>query len=754
MTDSKCHQQNNTTNGTSTNKSNIKTVSSSTSSNYFSTTSPVFSPITSTSSSFTANPIPTKSINFKSLDESVIRHNQNVVNSNSLSSSINQTHHSQTSPINLNNSITPPPSSVPSLDDLVNDCFLLSIKKLDDEIRSTMCNKFHNFLIKQHCQENLEFLIDIYRYEYIYNLKILSASSITTNNNSGINAKSSSYVNKNNHFYVENISKIRLNNSPSPIDFNSIPNNKATTTNNNNNGVSLRHGKTSSVASLDSMFKKSQQHSMKLDDLDDPQNAFVSTIDDLDLSQPWDNFKQQLVDDDDSDDEGELEINARNHSHEAQDDNDGKVLYINDDDLNTLNEHWDYLMNNFIKNDSPQQINISQRLFKEIVEESSITKLHNPLILMKARNEVIRMLKENGYFEFLSLCKKNQQSQQNSVKSSSLSSNGAKNCECGLPTNTNCSNNDQNKNLRTQCLNKNFQTSSSTNPTSSSTPTIAATSTNSSTNVSPIISPNPDRIIRTPNLRLTPRQQAQNKMSSDLDSNSISLPASILGKFSSSKRSNKTTPHQENETSSPTSSTPIDSPITTAPSLSSPISSSSSSSLSNLLGHLKFNGTSTSVPITDSSSTINSINTYDTAATNSSYIPKEQQQTQRTKSFSNHNHNHNHNFLHHHHHHHNRQNDKFRTTTTESNSSGSNSNSSSPNLPKNLTNYIIDADEKDSQVNRSLNSSPISINSSIGDQQSNIDQKVSGSQSKRDNGVGNANSSSLSSSLKFWRKKN
>ncbi|KAI5963332.1 uncharacterized protein KGF55_003124 [Candida pseudojiufengensis] len=711
------------------------------------TTSPLISPNPSRpSSSYTANPIPTKLINFDSLDESVIRHHQNTTNtpnnhnhnifdgppsttSNSFhSSSIN----SKTSPVNsTKNSKTPPPSSIPSLDDLVNDCFLLSIDKLDEDNRINICNQFHEFLIKQHCQENLEFLIDIYRYEYTYNLKILSSSTIPSNLSP--TSKTDSFINNtSNHFYIDNISKIRLNNSPSPIDNGSITNNNSTKAATN---LSLRHGKTSSMASLDSMFKKnqSQQQSLKLDDLDDPQNAFVSTIDDLDINQPWDNFKQKFVNDDEDDDDYEddigIEMNGKSPPQNEEDE--GKILYINDEDLNQLNTKWDFLMNEYIKNDSPKQINISQKLFKEIVEESSITKLHNPLILIKAKNEVIRMLKENGYFEFLNLCKKNQQQNLNSVKSG----NSSKKCECGLTSINNCINGNDHKDLRTQCLNKNLQS----NIIDTTTKTKSSSNT-SSLNVSPIISPNQERGSRTPNQRSTPQQFAHQKGLPDIESNSFSLPSSILGRFSSSsKRINKPQEIPSNNISSPTtsSSTPIidlNSPETSTNHHFA--SSSNSSSLSNLLGHLKLNGNiapaSDSPPISsssyDSTSSINS---------NNKSINHLQNSTRSIKNHQTGNYNHNHNFLHHNHHNHN-----------------SKLNSNSPNNK----NFIADINQFDKVNNRSNNSSPISIESGS---DSRINNNGTNTTIKREiinessnSSSSNQNSSSLSSSLKFWRRKN
>ncbi|CAI5757009.1 unnamed protein product [Candida verbasci] len=263
------------------------------------------------------NTIPTKSINFNSLDETMISNNNNSGQQNCDFSSC----------------------SIPSLDELVNDCFLKAINLLSDEFKLSLVDKFIDFLTKSHCEENLYFLIDINKYEYNYNLKFND-------------------TNKESVF--------RLNNTPSP----SLLNLKSS----------------SSTLSFESSTKVNKVNSVQSED-HDPQNAFIQTIDDLDhnedIQSAWDDLKSKQIEDYDDDED-----------------------YYSDEELNNLTSNWNFIMNNYIKYDSPNQINISQKLFKEIVEESFILKVHNPIILLKIKNEVMRMLKENGYFEFISQMKK------------------------------------------------------------------------------------------------------------------------------------------------------------------------------------------------------------------------------------------------------------------------------------------------------------------------------------------------------------
>ncbi|KAL6451090.1 hypothetical protein SBY92_001341 [Candida maltosa Xu316] len=272
--------------------------------------------------------------------------------------------------------------SLPSLDDLVNDCFLNTIGLLHDDSKIKLVNDFTEYLTKQHTEENLKFLIDIYRYEYYYNLKFHPTLADG-----------------------ECLEQDRINNTPSP--------------NNMGNATMLspitqQHDY--SATSLESLQHISKTRSIQSEDLD-PQYALISTIDDLDdvdqvNDNVWDNFQRKFTDDDDDDDDIHDENNADEQLEEE------------DEDYKSLTKEWKYIMNTYVKYDSPMQINISQKLFKEIVEESSVLRLHNPLTLIKAKNEVLRMLKENGYFGFGGHLRKlqKQQEEENSKASSMASS--------------------------------------------------------------------------------------------------------------------------------------------------------------------------------------------------------------------------------------------------------------------------------------------------------------------------------------------
>ncbi|KAI3406807.2 hypothetical protein KGF56_000412 [Candida oxycetoniae] len=342
--------------------------------------------------SLTESPIPTRSIDLKSLNASLTQHNQHFSETETETETETEIP-SKTTASSIKSKPSSPPCNLPSLDQLVNDCFLLSIDKLsnnqeyygdNDALRIAMAKNFHDFLNRQHCQENLDFLIDIYRYEYLFNLKFYpmcqpEASGLSLNAISNtISTSESLYKSNKVSSKRDSISSVVRNSS---------------------SGGSRNR----SDSSFDSLSRPFNEESL----LHDPSNAFVSTIDDLDMTETWKTFGSKQIDD-----TPELESDTEDEGNSIED-----PVCVSREDIDELNLNWSIIMNTYIKQDSPLQINISQKLFKEIVEENSINKLHHPMILLKAKKEVLRMLKENGYFEFMSqykkqLMQKRQQEQQ------------------------------------------------------------------------------------------------------------------------------------------------------------------------------------------------------------------------------------------------------------------------------------------------------------------------------------------------------
>lgn len=278
----------------------------------------------------------------------------------SIFTSLDQTIGSSTATNSTCSPITRPSTPLlPPLEDLVNDCFLHSMGQLEDEGKIKVVQDFTDYLTKQHTQENLNFLVDIYRYEYYYKLKF------------------------------------DLNNNEQEASTNNYISNGTLNCNNNESELNLRYHSCCSLESLSNMRKTRLIQSVDLD----PQNAFVSTIDDLDdfgnaNENIWDNLKDKYTCSDDENDNKSQDQSVNNPNDEQ------------DPDIILLNDEWKYIMNTYIKCGSPMEINISQTLFKQIVQESAFSRLHHPQTLTKASKEVLRMLNENGYVNFNSHMKK------------------------------------------------------------------------------------------------------------------------------------------------------------------------------------------------------------------------------------------------------------------------------------------------------------------------------------------------------------
>lgn len=245
---------------------------------------------------------------------------------------------------------TPPLAPfVPPLDELVNDCFLHTINQLNDFNKITIVESFMEYLLKQHCSENLNFLIDIYKYEFYYN-KLY-----------------------NNHDSID----YRLNSTPTPSLVKYV----------------------SSSASVHSIIQPSYRS----------KRNSISTTCNSSTTQNDDGFGVFMSDDLDAYEYAQFNANIWEELKTRQLDNDSESEYDyrEEEEEEVLINQWSYIMNTYIKYDSTCQINISQKLFNEIAEESVNNSIHNPLVLMKARNETFALLKENGYSSFVAKYKAN-----------------------------------------------------------------------------------------------------------------------------------------------------------------------------------------------------------------------------------------------------------------------------------------------------------------------------------------------------------
>ncbi|PVH16462.1 uncharacterized protein CXQ87_004753 [Candidozyma duobushaemuli] len=268
------------------------------------------------------------------------------------------------------NQASPPrcPASVAlqpsSLDELLDDCFQLSIGQnhslCDSRIR--YASSFDKYLTSLHCHENLAFLMEIFKYEYFYG-KIfpenLSQSRCQVGQTSSSAATSSSFLNRS---------------LPSAIDTLPFPTKQM-------RRKSRRSSTRSTASSISELPSEGSGFDFGFDEHLPTENV-------------WDKLKDQHVDSTDSEPESDLDSEI---------------------DSNTLLlDQWDYIMATFVRRDSPQQLNLANSTVKELLEKDTQDVIHNPAVLLEARQEIIQLLRENVYGSFLS--------QQKSISSSRATS--------------------------------------------------------------------------------------------------------------------------------------------------------------------------------------------------------------------------------------------------------------------------------------------------------------------------------------------
>lgn len=235
-----------------------------------------------------------------------------------------------------------------SIEELVEDCYYDSVGLLQDEERKETVRVFSRCAKDMLCYENLAFLMELCKYECITGKCI--SDCCCTNDNS------------------ENVQK-----GPSLDRLMLLPSH-------GNKMLQLFETKSGSV---------------KSEDLE-PTSVFVSSIDDLggfehvgDKEETNNLMANESV----CDDKGSYVSELLGEGDE----------YTPVVDADTINEHWHYILEKFIVNDSPQQVNISNRAYKQIMEENDrIVYCHNFHAFRAAKYEILRLLKENAYMQFLS----------------------------------------------------------------------------------------------------------------------------------------------------------------------------------------------------------------------------------------------------------------------------------------------------------------------------------------------------------------
>lgn len=241
------------------------------------------------------------------------------------------------------------------LQELLDDCFQAALdeKSLCAPRQQYVAN-FHKYLHDLHCHENLSFIIEIYRYEYFYG-KIYPENVDLQRLRAAHTRSSSCLLNTSLEQFIDSLpfptNVMRRNVSKPP-------------------SLAKQPSATGSEASfvLDhALFDFDFDHSTK-----EPADA-------------WDVLKNQHIA---SDSENSSLASAG--------------LLDSLDQLGLLHDQWAAIVLTFIYENSPQQINLCNKTYREIVdldEEKDV--VHSPLVLVKAKLEVIQLLRENAYSSFV-----------------------------------------------------------------------------------------------------------------------------------------------------------------------------------------------------------------------------------------------------------------------------------------------------------------------------------------------------------------
>lgn len=244
-----------------------------------------------------------------------------------------------------------------SLDQLIDDCFRCSIGELHDESRVERVEAFRKIVVRLHCEENLAFLIDLYKYEYYY-------AKIYPQDFRNCMESSSSHSPK--HTFLNRSLSLSLHDLPYPTKIRK---------------QSFHKRAPSSVV----MSLNSDDH--------EPPSVFASSIDDLepsrDIKTTWDNFRDKSTEvetDNDSDEESGVEV----------------------DEDKILSNQWNHILFTYVRHDSPLQINLSDASYKEIMEaDKSKEKIVNPSVLHRVQLEIFQLIKENVYIPFINSNREN-----------------------------------------------------------------------------------------------------------------------------------------------------------------------------------------------------------------------------------------------------------------------------------------------------------------------------------------------------------
>lgn len=362
----------------------------------------------------------------------------NVEISESTSSNTSQSYCQCPNSINNNDTGPPctPPIQPPTLEELVANCFLYAndYSFTDVPMQVQYIKTFQLLISKYHAEENLNFLIEIYKYEYLYlNYQQEQAQQTQSNTDEG--------------------SDDELDNTELNLDPNS-PKSDSSPTDSNQLSTSLKLPvlNTSSSSSISLLVRKSKAPSMsisrtvshKLDIFpfsDEESLINMDLFEHLDttgensngpaltpaeaLSSVWDKFRSSELDNS-SEQGSELSKSIQGNEslascsviraptnpvdvvdtvsiNSATSFSKGTKWFAFDE--RSIIQQWNFIISSYISPFSSQQINLLQRA-SDFLLSLNKTSMHDPILLLDAKKEIMRLLKENIYIKFIRTLRK------------------------------------------------------------------------------------------------------------------------------------------------------------------------------------------------------------------------------------------------------------------------------------------------------------------------------------------------------------
>ncbi|ODV96365.1 hypothetical protein PACTADRAFT_16503 [Pachysolen tannophilus NRRL Y-2460] len=292
---------------------------------------------------------------------------------------------------------------------------------------------FIEFLKNSHCEENLQFLIEIYKYEVIWNKLFKRRSSVlkckktnTTNasNNSNITRTNTAVSSTSN----TNYSPITLTNSSKY----SSSNNK-TPRRNEELSKSIKDLEISLPKIINSDYEDDEARSFVFPGASNKNHhglwKMATTQSGGDKKERWNDYWIENENDkdalslgssDNDDEAGPIpyipEQNEQNEQDEQnydlldeledEEEYDYEADFKDDADAETkqdLKNQWNLIIDNYIKENSPFQINLTNNIYKQVLIRSNNPRIlyHSPEILVDAKNFVLQLLRENVYANFI-----------------------------------------------------------------------------------------------------------------------------------------------------------------------------------------------------------------------------------------------------------------------------------------------------------------------------------------------------------------